>query len=84
MSHVTIYSKSVCPYCVRAKALFDKIGIAYNEVRIDLHEEKRDEMLQKSNGSTTVPQIFIGDKHIGGCDELYALHANGRLMKLLA
>jgi len=80
---VTIYTTRICPYCVNAKRLLDKKGVAYEEIRIDTSNEKYEEMLSRSNGMRTVPQIFIGDTHVGGCDELYALEKQGQLNLLL-
>jgi len=79
MARVEIYSTMFCPYCARAKSLLDKKGVPY--INIDIMEDtsKRDEMLARSEGSTTVPQIFIDGEHIGGCDELYALDRAGKL-----
>ncbi len=68
--NVVIYTTEVCPYCVRAKQLLDRKGMSYIEIRVDLDPAKRDEMIAKS-GRRTVPQIFIGDQHIGGCDDLH-------------
>jgi glutaredoxin 3 len=84
MATVTIYSKENCPYCVHAKQLLDSKNVKYNEIRIDLDETKRDEMLQLSGGRRTVPQIFINDQAIGGFDDLAALAKSGELDKLLA
>lgn len=84
MPQITVYSTTVCPYCVRAKMLLDKKGAAYEEVNLNKNPERRDEMLQKSGGKRSVPQIFIGDKHVGGCDDLYELELDGELDKLLA
>lgn len=83
MQPVTIYTTRICPYCVNAKRLLDKKGVAYEEIRIDTSNEKYEEMLSRSNGMRTVPQIFIGDTHVGGCDELYALEKQGQLNLLL-
>jgi len=69
---VLIYTKETCPYCAKAKALLDRQGLSYEEIRIDLHPQKREEMIQKSNGRTTVPQVFLHGQHIGGCDDLHA------------
>ncbi|PRA30333.1 glutaredoxin 3 [Pseudomonas poae] len=82
MSQVVIYTTQFCPYCVRAKALLAKKGVAFDEVKIDGNRQLRDEMIQKA-GRTSVPQIWIGAKHIGGCDELYALDYAGKLDALL-
>jgi glutaredoxin 3 len=73
-NEVIIYSRSTCPFCVKAKALLEQEGVAYQEIDINLFPEKRSEMIEKSNGRTTVPQIFINGKHIGGCDDLFAYH----------
>ena len=80
---VTVYSTRVCPYCVRAKALLDAKHVAYTEVLVDQDPEKRAEMMQKS-GRRTVPQIFVGEHHVGGFDDLYLLDKNGGLDPLLA
>lgn len=82
MPQIVLYTKEYCPYCVRAKALLHQKKQTFTEFRIDLHPELRDEMMQKS-GRTTVPQIFINSQHIGGCDDLYALEAQGSLDALL-
>jgi len=84
MQPVTIYSKQTCPYCVRAKQLLESKGAGYEEIRIDLQPQRREEMIERAAGRGTVPQIFIGDKHVGGCDDLYALEAAGELDGLLA
>jgi len=83
MTEVTIYTTKVCPYCVRAKMLLEKKGASYKE--IDASDENvRADMIEKAGGKRTVPQIFIGDKHVGGCDELYAIDSEGKLDELLA
>lgn len=84
MANVTLYSKKICPFCIRAKGLLKSKGANINEISIETDMEQREEMLKKSNGAMTVPQIFIGDYHVGGCDELFALDAKGELDKLLA
>ena len=82
-ARVLMYTTAVCPYCVRAKQLLKARGVTeIEEVRVDLAPERRDEMLQK-NQRRTVPQIFIGDTHVGGCDDLHALDAAGKLKPLL-
>lgn len=83
MANITIYTSSFCPYCVQAKHLLDKKNIAFNEISIAKHPEKRAEMIQKSQ-RTTVPQIFNGDTHIGDCMEIYGLESAGKLDDLLA
>ena len=80
---VAIYSKDYCPYCVRAKQLLKHKGVEFTEYQVDRDQDKYREMLQKSHGGRTVPQIFIGDTHVGGCDELYALHRQDKLDALL-
>jgi glutaredoxin 3 len=81
---VEIYTKTFCPYCWRAKHLLESRGIDYREIAVDFGGEAREEMIQRSNGRTTVPQIFIGGRHIGGCNELVALEREGGLDELLA
>lgn len=83
MASILIYTKAFCPYCTRAKRLLDEKGAAYEEIDISMGGPKRQEMLAKSNGRTTVPQIFIGDTHVGGSDDLAALEREGRLDALL-
>ena len=84
MPTVKMYTTQVCPYCVRAKALLQQRGVsAIEEVRVDLDPAQRDHMMQIT-GRRTVPQIFIGDTHVGGCDDLIALDQSGRLAPLLA
>jgi glutaredoxin 3 len=79
-----MYTTEVCPYCVRAKRLLTARGVSeIEEIRVDLDPERRDEMMQKT-GRRTVPQIFIGETHVGGCDDLHALDAAGKLLPLLA
>lgn len=83
MAEVVIYTKAYCPYCVRAKSLLDQKQVAYQEVKIDEQPERRAEMIEKANGRSTVPQIFIGTTHIGGCDDMFALNAADKLDPLL-
>ena len=80
---VVVYSKDYCPYCVSAKQLLKQKGLEFTEYQVDRDQEKYREMLQKSNGGRTVPQIFIGDTHVGGYDDLYALHRQNKLDALL-
>ena len=83
MTAVRMYTTQVCPYCVRAKALLKQRGVqAIDEVRIDLDPQQRDQMIALT-GRRTVPQIFIGDTHVGGCDDLVALDRRGGLQPLL-
>ena len=83
MQHVKMYTSLVCPYCVRAKALLKQRGVdVIDEIRVDLQPEQRDTMV-RITGRRTVPQIFIGDTYVGGCDELVALDQRGQLTPLL-
>lgn len=75
---ILIYSTSYCPYCVRAKDLLTRKGLSFTEILVDNDEQKREEMVARSN-RMTVPQIFIGEQHIGGYDDLYALDKAGKL-----
>lgn len=84
MADVVIYTSTVCPYCVRAKMLFGKKKVAFREINLDREPDLRDEMVKMAGGRRTVPQIFIGDRYIGGCDELYELEWDGELDPLLA
>jgi glutaredoxin 3 len=79
---VTVYVSDWCPYCQRAKSLLQKKQVVFSEINVDDDEKYRAEMLARSN-RRTVPQIFIGDKHVGGCDELYALDGSGALDRLI-
>jgi glutaredoxin 3 len=84
MPHVKMYCTAVCPYCQMAERLLNKKGVTEIEkIRIDLHPEQRDEMM-RITGRRTVPQIYIGDRHVGGFDDLSALDAGGELDPLLA
>jgi glutaredoxin 3 len=80
---VEIYTWRRCPFCIRAKALLDRHGIEYTEYVIDGDEDARDRMSERANGRRSVPQIFINDRHIGGCDDIYDLEARGELDPLL-
>ncbi|MDJ1157456.1 glutaredoxin 3 [Chelatococcus sp. SYSU_G07232] len=84
MPPVTVYSKSWCSYSQAAKALLGRKGVPFTEVDIEVEPERREEMITRSGGRTTVPQIFIGDRHVGGCDDLFALDGRGELDPLLA
>jgi len=83
MPSITIYTKSWCPYCAAAKKLLQDKGAAFTEIDIEAKPEQRQNMIQKASGRTSVPQIFIGDRHVGGCDDLYALDDKGQLEPLL-
>jgi glutaredoxin 3 len=84
MAKIEIYSGPFCPYCVRAKHLLKQRGLAFTEY--DVHDEpaRRSEMLERSHGARTIPQIFINGRHVGGCNELYALDRSGKLPDWLA
>ncbi len=84
MANITIYTSDYCPYCSAAKRLLDKKGAAYEEIGVDGQPDVRREMTSKAGGRYTVPQIWIGSRHVGGCDDLYALDAAGELDPLLA
>lgn len=84
MAKVEIYTTFLCGFCYRAKKLLESKGVAYEETDVMAEPAKRKEMLARANGRHTVPQIFIDGKHIGGCDDLYALDAKGGLDPLLA
>lgn len=84
MAQVEIYTKMFCGFCVRAKELLKRKEIEFTEYAVDGGGPKKDEMVERAGGRTTVPQIFIGNKHVGGCDELMALEREGKLDTLLA
>lgn len=85
MARIVMYTTAVCPYCIRAEQLLKRKGVATLEkIRVDLDPARRDEMLARSNGQRTVPQIFIDDFHVGGCDDLHELDRQGKLDTLLA
>jgi glutaredoxin 3 len=81
---VEIYVKTTCPYCWRAKHLLDSKDVEYKEISVDFGGPERQTMIQRANGRTTVPQIFIDGRHIGGCDDLMALERAGRLDEIIA
>jgi len=83
MPKITIYTTPICPYCVRAKALLKKKGATFEEIDVFMNSEARRLMEEKASGRYTVPQIFIGERHVGGCDDLYALERAGELDPLL-
>ncbi|MFZ2404364.1 MAG: glutaredoxin 3 [Methylobacter sp.] len=82
MSEILIYTTNICPYCMMAKRLLDKKGLSYTEINVDAEPGLREEMMLKTN-RRTVPQIYIGDYHVGGFDELYALDQQKKLDDLL-
>lgn len=84
MPTVEIYTKTFCPYCWRAKQLLDAKGLTYREISVDFGGEVRQQMIERANGRTTVPQIFIREHHVGGCDDLFALERSGRLDDLIS
>lgn len=84
MVSVEIYTKTTCGYCIRARRLLESKQIDYVEYVIDNDGAKRVEMIQRAGGRTTVPQIFVGGRHVGGCDDLYSLERDGKLNDLLA
>jgi glutaredoxin 3 len=84
MPEIVVYTKDYCPYCHAAKELLRKKGAAFTEVDIQKHPDRRAEMIQKAGGRTTVPQIFIGGKHVGGCDDIHALDSAGKLDPMIA
>ncbi|EHC13958.1 glutaredoxin 3 [Fischerella thermalis] len=81
---VEIYTWSTCPFCIRAKSLLKRKGVDFTEYNIDGDEAARDKMAQRANGRRSLPQIFIDNVHVGGCDDIYALDARGQLDNLLA
>ena len=83
MKDVLIYTARYCPYCAAAKSLLTRKGVSFTEVDIGGNWERRDEMIEKANGRVTVPQIFVGNLHVGGSDELRALDREGKLDQLL-
>ncbi|BAB75559.1 glutaredoxin 3 [Anabaena sp. FACHB-709] len=81
---VEIYTWRTCPFCIRAKNLLNNKGVEFVEYSIDGDEEARDKMAQRANGRRSLPQIFINDRHVGGCDDIHALERQGQLDELLA
>ncbi|MGS4887713.1 MULTISPECIES: glutaredoxin 3 [unclassified Roseibium] len=84
MSDVTIYTRQLCGFCTAAKRLLEKKGVSFTEHDATFDPKLRQEMVQKANGRSTFPQIFIGSKHVGGCDDLHDLERAGKLDRLLA
>jgi len=83
MPNIDIYTKDYCPFCHRALALLQAKNVSFNQIKIDQQPELRALMIERSKGGTTVPQIFIGDIHVGGCDDLMMLERQGKLDALL-
>lgn len=84
MPAVTVYYRDFCPYCTRAMTLLRKKGVKFNKINAGMSAKKKQEMIERSNGGRTFPQIFIGEQHIGGCDDMMALERAGKLDGLLA
>ena len=84
MKDVEIYTSPLCGFCHAAKRLLNEKGVAFSEVDVMKNPDRKPEMIQRANGGRTVPQIFIGETHVGGCDDLYALEQAGKLDSLLA
>jgi glutaredoxin 3 len=83
MQTVELYTKGYCPYCARAIALLSQKGVEFTQYEIDKNPDLRPTMIERANGRTTVPQIFIGETHVGGCDDLFALESAGKLDALI-
>ncbi len=83
MAHVTIYTRPGCGYCARALSVLNQKGADFTEIEAGMDPAKRQEMIQRSGGGSTFPQIFVGEKHIGGCDDMMALERRGELDALL-
>lgn len=84
MANITIYTRGFCGYCHRAKKLLDQKGLVYTEIDAGMNAQKKAEMVERSGGRMTFPQVFIGSSHVGGSDELHALEREGKLDALLA
>lgn len=83
MAEIEVYTTPICPYCLSAKDLLRRKGVAFLEINVAGEPQRRAEMIARANGRTTVPQIFVGETHVGGCDDLYALEEAGELDRLL-
>ena len=83
MPQVDIYTTPICPFCARAKKLLDRKGVAYTEIDVMMNPGKRQEMVRRADGRTSVPQIFIDDRHVGGCDDLFELDFDDELDPML-
>jgi glutaredoxin 3 len=83
MADVTIYTRQFCPYCTRAVSLLKSKNVNFNEIDAGMDAQKKAEMVERSGGGRTFPQIFIGEKHVGGCDDMMALEKSGKLDSLL-
>ena len=82
-NEIIIYTSALCGFCYKAKSLLNKKNIFFHEINIDVDPEKREEMISKSKGRTTVPQIFFGDYHVGGCDDLFELEKDSDLRNFI-
>ncbi|HEX9842773.1 MAG TPA: glutaredoxin 3 [bacterium] len=83
MSAVVMYTRTFCPYCVRAKSLMQDKGVTFEEINLDEHPERRGEMISRAQGRSSVPQIFIDGEGVGGCDDVFELERRGKLDELL-
>ncbi len=83
MAEVAVYTTPLCPYCLSAKDLLRRKGVAFVEIDVAGEPGRRTEMIERASGRMTVPQIFVGDRHLGGCDDLYALDQTGELDRIL-
>lgn len=83
MSKVTIYTRAFCPYCTRAVSLLEKKGVDFTEIDAGMDPDKKQEMVSRAGGARTFPQIFVGDTHVGGCDEMMAMERAGKLDPLI-
>jgi glutaredoxin 3 len=83
LPHVVIYTTLLCPYCHRAKSLLKQKGVSFTEIDVGMDAQKRSEMMSRAHGRHTVPQIFVGETHVGGCDDLHELEDAGKLDLLL-
>ncbi|MGJ8603758.1 MAG: glutaredoxin 3 [Marivita sp.] len=84
MKNIEIYTSPLCGFCHAAKRLLTQKGASFTEIDVLAHPDRKPEMIQRANGGRTVPQIFIGDIHVGGCDDLFAMDRSGKLDPLLA
>jgi glutaredoxin 3 len=83
MAAVVMYTRTFCPFCMRAKSLLHDKGIVFDEINLDEHPQRRAEMIERAHGRHTVPQIFIGGQDVGGCDDVFELERRGKLDELL-
>ena len=83
MSRIEIYTKTFCNYCWRAKSLLETKGVAFREISVDFGGAEKERMVKRARGRTTVPQIFIDETHVGGCDDLFALEREGKLDRMI-